>query len=148
MFNGNIICKDENANFDINGLINLKNDITEIEIKSNINKLNLNKLNFVINNDTNIISSKIIINVKGKSIDDLTGEINLDNIIYKTKSKIYKLSNLNIISDQRQGLNNIKINSDYFDANLLGEFKISNLKQSFLSFYSNTILHFWKSIRL
>ena len=134
LFNGNIICKDENANFDINGLINLKNDITEIEIKSNINKLNLNKLNLVINNDTNIISSKIIINVKGKSIDDLTGEINLDNIIYKTKSKIYKLSNLNIISDQRQGLNNIKINSDYFDANLLGEFKISNLKQSFLCF--------------
>ena len=134
LFNGNIICKDENANFDINGLINLKNDITEIEIKSNINKLNLNKLNLVINNDTNIISSKIIINVKGKSIDDLTGEINLDNIIYKTKSKIYKLSNLNIISDQTQGLNNIKINSDYFDANLLGEFKISNLKQSFLCF--------------
>ncbi len=134
LFNGNIICKDENANFDINGLINLKNDITEIEIRSNINKLNLNKLNLVINNDTNIISSKIIINVKGKSIDDLTGEINLDNIIYKTKSKIYKLSNFNIISDQRQGLNNIKINSDYFDANLLGEFKISNLKQSFLSF--------------
>ncbi len=134
LFNGNIICSDENANFDINGIINLKNDITEIEIKSNINKLNLNKLNLVINNDTNIISSKIIINVKGKSIDDLTGEINLDNIIYKTKSKIYKLSNLNIISDQRQGLNNIKINSDYFDANLLGEFKISNLKQSFLSF--------------
>jgi len=134
LFNGNIICSDENANFDINGLINLKNDITEIEIRSNINKLNLNKLNLVINNDTNIISSKIIINVKGKSIDDLTGEINLDNIIYKTKSKIYKLSNLNIISDQGQGLNNIKINSDYFDANLLGEFKISNLKQSFLSF--------------
>ena len=134
LFNGNITCSDENANFDINGLINLKNDITEIEIKSNINKLNLNKLNLVINNDTNIISSKIIINVKGKSIDDLTGEINLDNVIYKTKSKIYKLSNLNIISDQRQGLNNIKINSDYFDANLLGEFKISNLKQSFLSF--------------
>ena len=134
LFNGNIICKDENANFDINGLINLKNDITEIEIRSNINKLNLNKLNLVINNDTNIISSKIIINVKGKSIDDLTGEINLDNVIYKTKSKIYKLSNLNIISDQRQGLNNIKINSDYFDANLLGEFKISNLKNSFLSF--------------
>ena len=134
LFNGNIICSDENANFDINGLINLKNDITEIEIRSNINKLNLNKLNLVINNDTNIISSKIIINVKGKSIDDLTGEINLDNVIHKTKSKIYKLSNLNIISDQGQGLNNIKINSDYFDANLLGEFKISNLKQSFLSF--------------
>lgn len=134
LFNGNIICSDENANFDINGIINLKNDITEIEIKSNINKLNLNKLNLVLNNDTNIISSKLIINVKGKSIDDLTGEINLDNVIYKTKSKIYKLSNLNIISDQRQGLNNIKINSDYFDAILSGEFKISNLKLSFLSF--------------
>ena len=145
LFNGNIICTDENANFDINGLINLKNDITEIEIKSNINKLNLNKLNLVINNDTNIISSKIIINVKGKSIDDLTGEINLDNVIYKTKSKIYKLSNLNIISDQRQGLNNIKINSDYFDANLLGEFKISNLKQSFLSFLFKYYPTFFKN---
>ena len=145
LFNGNIICSDENANFDINGLINLKNDITEIEIRSNINKLNLNKLNLVINNDTNIISSKIIINVKGKSIDDLTGEINLDNIIYKTKSKIYKLSNLNIISDQGQGLNNIKINSDYFDANLLGEFKISNLKQSFLSFLFKYYPTFFKN---
>ena len=145
LFNGNIICSDENANFDINGLINLKNDITEIEIKSNINKLNLNKLNLVINNDTNIISSKIIINVKGKSIDDLTGEINLDNVIYKTKSKIYKLSNLNIISDQGQGLNNIKINSDYFDANLLGEFKISNLKQSFLSFLFKYYPTFFKN---
>ena len=145
LFNGNIICSDENANFDINGIINLKNDITEIEIKSNINKLNLNKLNLVINNDTNIISSKIIINVKGKSIDDLTGEINLDNVIYKTKSKIYKLSNLNIISDQRQGLNNIKINSDYFDANLLGEFKISNLKQSFLSFLFKYYPSFFKN---
>lgn len=145
LFNGNIICSDENANFDINGLINLKNDITEIEIKSNINKLNLNKLNLVINNDTNIISSKIIINVKGKSIDDLTGEINLDKVIYKTKSKIYKLSNLNIISDQGQGLNNIKINSDYFDANLLGEFKISNLKQSFLSFLFKYYPTFFKN---
>ena len=145
LFNGNIICSDENANFDINGLINLKNDITEIEIRSNINKLNLNKLNLVINNDTNIISSKIIINVKGKSIDNLAGEINLDNVIYKTKSKIYKLSNLNIISDQGQGLNNIKINSDYFDANLLGEFKISNLKQSFLSFLFKYYPTFFKN---
>ena len=145
LFNGNITCSDENANFDINGLINLKNDITEIEIKSNINKLNLNKLNLAINNDTNIISSKIIINVKGKSIDDLTGEIKLDNVIYKTKSKIYKLSNLNIISDQGQGLNNIKINSDYFDANLLGEFKISNLKQSFLSFLFKYYPTFFKN---
>lgn len=140
LFNSNIICSDENANFDINGLINLKNDIAEIEIKSN-----LNKLNFVINNDTNIISSKILINVKEKSIDDLTGEINLDNVIYKTKSKVYKLSNLNIISDQRQGLNNIKINSDYFDANLLGEFKISNLKQSFLSFLFKYYPSFFKN---
>ena len=145
LFNSNIICSDENANFDINGLINLKNDIAEIEIKSNINKINLNKLNFVINNDTNIISSKILINVKEKSIDDLTGEINLDNVIYKTKSKVYKLSNLNIISDQRQGLNNIKINSDYFDANLLGEFKISNLKQSFLSFLFKYYPSFFKN---
>jgi hypothetical protein len=145
LFNGNVICSDENANFDIYGLINLKNDITEIEIRSNINKLNLNKLNLVINNDTNIISSKIIINVKGKSIDDLTGEINLDKVIYKTKSKIYKLSNLNIISDQGQGLNNIKINSDYFDANLLGEFKISNLKQSFLSFLFKYYPTFFKN---
>ena len=134
LFNGSIICLDENANFDLKGLINFNNEFTEIVIKSNINNLNLNKLNLVINNDSNIISSKIIIDVKGKSIDDLSGTINLDDLIYKTKSKIFKLSNLNIISDQSQGANNIKIISEYIDANIFGEFKISNLKQSFQAF--------------
>lgn len=131
LFNGSIICLDENASFEIKGLINFNNESTEIVIKSNINNLNLNKLNLILNNDTNIISSKLIIDVKGKSIDDLSGSIFIDDLIYKTKSKIHKLSNLNINSDQRQGFNNIKIISEYIDANMFGEFKISNLKQSF-----------------
>ena len=129
-----LLSEDKNANLDFNGSIDFNTIVPQIDFISNINALNLNKLNFSNSTDSGIISTNIFISTQGNSIDDLSGEINFDNTIYRTSTRIFKLSsfNLNLSQDATQKF--IKLQSEYLNAKLSGKYKLSNIQPMFADY--------------
>ena len=128
LFKGLLVSKDPNADFDFNGTVNFKNKLPEMDFISTINVLKLGALNLPINRDSGVISSQVFISINGDNIDNLSGQINFDNTIYKTASKTFKLSSFNIEMDQASFKKKIKLTTEYLDAGMSGNYELSNLK--------------------
>lgn len=135
LFNGLLISKDPNADFDFNGNISFKNKIPEMDFISTVNKLNLKKLNF-----TKVdaeISTQILINLKGDNINNITGGVNFDNTIYKNSEKEFKFSTIDLNVDQTTLDKKIVLNSNYFNLTVDGRFNITNLPPAFNQFLNS-----------
>jgi hypothetical protein len=134
LFNGLMTSKDPNANFDFNGTVNFQNKVPEMDFISTINKLNLKELHFTNKSDSGILSSQIFIKINGDNIDNLSGQVNFDNTIYKTKTKTYKLSTFNIQMEQNSADKKIRLSTEYLNAAIYGRYSFDNLKPAFQAF--------------
>ncbi len=131
LFKGELVSKDPNADLDFNGTVNFKNKVPEMDFISTINNLRLNALNFVSSRDSGSLSSQVFIKIKGSTVDNLSGQINFDNTIYKTKTRTFKLSSFNIDMDQANADKTIKLTTAYLNAGIKGQYQLSNLKPAF-----------------
>ncbi|WP_317896576.1 translocation/assembly module TamB domain-containing protein [Aurantibacillus circumpalustris] len=134
LFNGLFTSKDPNADFDFNGTIDFKNKFPEMDFISTINALNLHALHFTNQKDSGILSSQIFLKVNGDNIDNLSGQINFDNTIYKTKTRTFKLSTFNIQMEQNSADKKIRLSAEYLNAAIYGRYNVSNLQHAFESF--------------
>jgi hypothetical protein len=96
LFTGNIASRDTNANFNFNGTIDFKNKVPKMDFISTITNFDLDKTHFSTSQLNGKLSTQVLINLNGNSIDNLSGQINLDNTIYKNEIKTYKLSRFNL----------------------------------------------------
>ncbi|MCU0359579.1 MAG: translocation/assembly module TamB [Bacteroidia bacterium] len=134
LFNGLMNSLDSNFNFDFNGSIDFNKKVPDLAFISTINRLNLSALHFFTMKDSGIISAQVLIDTRGNSIDDLSGQIHLDNLVYNAKGKRYKLSNFDLNLDQETANKNITLNSDYLNASLSGRYALGLLPGVFQSF--------------
>lgn len=138
LFSGLLICKDQNADFHFDGTVNFQNKVPEMDFDASVKYLRLNELHFTTDRDSGSLSSRLSVSIAGDNIDKLSGYINIDSTVYKTKTKAYKLSSLYINLEQSTPNKNITLNSAYLDASLKGRFNAANLKtdmEDFLSTY-------------
>lgn len=131
IFNGSLVCKDKNADFDFNGSVDFTDKVPDFDFISTVNNVNLKRLGFIKTEEDGRISSQIIINLKGDNIDDISGMINFDNTIYKTDEKLLKVSTFDLQLDQQSTEKNIKLNSNIFNFSVNGPFKLSNMGEAF-----------------
>lgn len=129
LFNGLLISKDPNADFDFNGNINFKNKVPEMDFISTVNKIDLKKLNFT--KQEAKISTQILINLKGDNLNNITGTINFDGTEYENSLKKYKINTFDLKLDQSTIEKKILLNSNYFNLSLDGQFTYNNLGMAF-----------------
>lgn len=134
IFNGMLVSLDSNVNFDFNGSIDFNKQVPDLQFISTINYIDLSALKFLTSQDSGIVSAQVLIDTRGNSIDDLSGLINLDNLIYELHGKKYKLSSLNLDLNQENSLKKINLSSAYLNATLSGRYKLSNLFGVFKNF--------------
>jgi hypothetical protein len=145
IFTGNVVSKDTNANFDFNGSIDFNNRIPKMDFISTINNFDLDKTHFSIPQLNGRISSQILIDLNGNSIDNLSGLINFDNTIYKTSEKTYKLSSFNLELDQSTTTKNVKLNSNIANVELKGKYNLSTLPDAFKQYLNEYFPTFVKT---
>jgi hypothetical protein len=133
-FNGLLTSRDPNADFDFNGSIDFQNKMPEMDFISTINRINFHALHFTPSSDSGWFSSQILIDISGDRLDNLTGVINLDNSVYRTHTRTYKLTNFNILMDQAGVNKKINLRSEYLTAVMSGKFGLSNLPDAFKNF--------------
>jgi len=134
IFNGMLVSLDTNVNFDFNGSIDFSKKVPDLQFISTINRIDLSALKFLTKQDSGILSAQVLIDTRGHSIDDLSGLINLDNLIYDIHGKKYKLSSFNLDLNQEFNLKKIDLSSAYLNASLSGKYKLSHLLGVFRGF--------------
>lgn len=144
LFTGEVVSRDPNADFDFNGTVNFKNKMPEMDFISTINNLKLNALKLISSKDSGNIASQVFIKITGNSIDNLTGQINFDNTIYKTKTRTFELSSFNVEMDQAGEEKKIKLTTAYLNAGINGRYQLSNLKPAVQVFLYNYYPTFFK----
>lgn len=145
VFTGFVVSKDTNANFDFNGSIDFNNKVPKMDFISTINNFDLEKTHFSTPQLNGKVSSQILINLNGNSIDNLSGQVNFDNTIYINTEKIYKLSSFNLDLDQSGVMKNIRLNSNIANIQLKGKYNLSTLSDAFKQYLNEYFPTFVKT---
>ncbi|MGE0567439.1 MAG: translocation/assembly module TamB domain-containing protein [Bacteroidia bacterium] len=128
-FTGLLVSSDPNADFDFNGSIHFTKKMPDFDFISTVNNLNLKALNFT--KDEASVSTQILITLNGDNVNNLTGNINFDNTKYSIKDKKYKISTFDLHLNQETENKSIHLSSNYFNLDVDGLFKITNLPMAF-----------------
>ncbi|MCE3278539.1 MAG: hypothetical protein K0S44_730 [Bacteroidetes bacterium] len=137
VFKGKLAVKDDNIDFDFIGKVDFTKKLPNLDFIATVNKADLGALHFVKTDKKTDLSTQVIINVTGNNIDNLIGQINFDNTVYKENDDVYKLSVFNLISEEENGVKSIKLFSDFCDARIRGSFKILELPSSLQNLMNN-----------
>jgi hypothetical protein len=77
------------------------------------------------------------VNVAGNNIDNLIGEISLNNTIYKEGTARYSFDVLSLVSEVKNNKKSLTLLSDFAEADMTGNFKILELPVSLEKLMSN-----------
>lgn len=127
IFKGKLNVKDENVDFDFIGSVDFTKKLPALDFVTTLNKADLGALHFLNTTKKTDLSTQLIINVTGNNIDNLRGQINFDNTIYKQDNEIYKLSVFNLVSSEESGDKSIELFSDFCNAKVKGTFLVLDL---------------------
>lgn len=129
LFDGSFNVKDTALNVVLNGLINLDPKIEKIDITGEILNANLDEINLT--SKEGFVKGKVDMDFTGLSFDKTSGYGNLSEIEVFYENKYLKMDTLSIISQLNDSLRTIKVNSDLFQANVKGNFKLQTVYQDF-----------------
>jgi hypothetical protein len=137
VFKGKLNVQDDNIDFDFIGKVDFSGRLPNLDFIATVNKADIGALHFIKTTKKTNLSTQVIINVTGNNIDNLIGQINFDNTIYREDEEAYKMSVFNLVSSEENGIKSIKLFSDFCDAKINGKFQIMQLGKSLENVLSN-----------
>ncbi|HSD08465.1 translocation/assembly module TamB domain-containing protein [Flavobacterium sp.] len=142
LYKGSIIVNDPNLKMNFDGLVNLSNKESQYDFKINVGAADLHKLNFV--KDTLAkFNGDAIVDVQGNSIENLHGNIFINNATYVNSKNTYQFNEFNFNSSfDEKRIRTIKISApDITNGTIVGNFRFAELKNlvsnSLGSLYTN-----------
>jgi len=139
-FNGHISVQDSNLVMEADGKIDMKNSPEDFDIDGKIEKAYLEKLNLV--DVVTHISTEFNLDFKGTNIDSITGTANLSNTSIVSKDKDIEVKTLNVSAEKENEQRNIILTSDIVDANIEGNFQITEVVNDMITLYKEIKLYY------
>ncbi len=137
-FNGYFKIEDENMNMDFTGLINLDKEQNKYNFEAQINYLNLKKTKLFTRDSISEIAGNVKIDMQGKNLNDLIGEIELNNFIYRNENELLEFSDLKLTSSINEDVKSIEVNSpDAIQGSLSGIFELTELPEITVNAFRN-----------
>jgi hypothetical protein len=130
-YNGTIVANDENLIADLKGNISFGEKIN-VKLVGKIDKSDFKKLQFT--KDDLKYKGTVNVDIAGKNINDINGEIDLSNATFSNKNETLPFSFLKVKSTKTSNGQLINFNSDQFDGFINGKFSPNNLASAFSSF--------------
>lgn len=149
-FVGNANVSDENIQITFNGNADLSGSLPVYNLNADIKRLRLSKLNFLRIKEDSLayFTGFVKMNFTGNTIDNIQGSIVAENTEFYYKRKKYILKNFEFINTALpDGNKSLTVNSDFFDAELKGNFMFEDLYLSFLKFSKDYLPSFSKDIK-
>ena len=142
-FNGAVAIDDNVLGLDFNGLVDFNDKkYPVVDFDADISHADLKALKLIKNDSISEISTHIVANLKGLNIDDLEGELHLDNTIYRDGRGSYVMNDFDasILNDnlmQRR----VNITCDFFNFEMAGQMNFASL-MPVLNEYGDSFVHF------
>ncbi len=142
LFDGNLVSKDPNANFDFQGLANFAGDVNEFRFNASINMIDLNKINFVKRDEISVLKGDMVLDLVGNTIDDMEGDIFFKKIAYTNQNSTYAFENFSVHSEFNKDIRTLTIDSpDIIKGTVVGRFHFDEVldlvQNSVGSIYAN-----------
>ncbi|WP_298513288.1 translocation/assembly module TamB domain-containing protein [uncultured Kordia sp.] len=143
LFDGSLVSRDPNADFNFEGLANFAGAENEFRFKASINTLDLNKLNFVQRDDISLLKGDMVLDLVGNTIDDMAGDIFFKKISYTNQNSTYTFKNFSVHSEfSEEDIRKLTIDSpDIIKGTVTGRFHFDEVldlvQNSVGSIYTN-----------
>jgi len=137
VFDGTVAVNDENLKLDFNGNVDFSQSPTHVNFTADIAKANLSKLNFVKSDELIAIKAKVDVNAVGNTIDDVTGSMRVDSVVYFKGNEKFNFKNMQMAIKDSSGIKTMNFNSSVADAHVAGKFKPLQVASSMNDFLSN-----------
>jgi hypothetical protein len=143
-FIGDISIDDENLQFTFSGDVNFNEELPDINADFQLRGANLQALNFT--KDDLRIQATLQADVTGNELDNLTGDVEIRDVIIVKNGETYRIDSLLFASLRDTSQTNIRIDSDFFSGFLFGSIKPSEIGPV-LSSHLNKYFHFEKDTK-
>nr|WP_262913910.1 translocation/assembly module TamB [Aequorivita vitellina] len=144
LFNGELSINDPNLKLEFKGLIDASKETNHLDFEADVEFSDLNKLNLITRDSISVFTGKVVVDMDGKTIDDVVGTINFSQTFYQNERDYYYFDDFKITSTFQDSVRTIEINSpDIINGKITGEFLIKDIPNLFqngiASIYANYI---------
>ncbi len=128
LFLGNMNIVDKSIVIDLNGQVDFASETRNFSFKADIEHANFAALGWMSNAVEGVFSGSVDLALQGNNIDEMIGDLYIDQGTLKTPNETYTFSSLSAQSRLTNGLRVVNINSeDVATGILIGNFKPSEL---------------------
>ncbi|GAP44778.1 hypothetical protein TBC1_12589 [Lentimicrobium saccharophilum] len=133
-FNGQLTLRDELIDLDFNGLVDLSDSIPRFNFISEVKDAYLSRLNLWERDSSASLSTTMSLNFTGSNIDNLLGNLNFYNTLYKEAGNYYPVNKIELKTfAYGPGLKTLSLDSDFASADFSGKFTFSDFYSSLLN---------------
>jgi hypothetical protein len=143
IFKGNITTNDPNLQMDFDGILNLSNQEKKYDFHANVEYANLDKLGLYTADSIAVFRGDITMKVQGNSIDNLHGDVFINQTSYENDRDTYFFDDFVVKSSfDENRIRTMTINSpDIIEGKVVGKFQFNQLlkliENSLGSLYAN-----------
>lgn len=134
-FSGKAFYDDNCMLIDFNGVADFNDALPKFDFQTSIKNAELKRLNLT--KDSLMVSLNGEVHFSGNNVSNITGSGVFSDLILQNKKDILVLSDVNINADNNGKIKNYTLESDQFNANVVGNFDPLSLVPSMKIFLSN-----------
>ncbi|WP_321344681.1 translocation/assembly module TamB domain-containing protein [uncultured Draconibacterium sp.] len=131
MFDGLLEIQDPNLDFTFLGELDLNNNTPRFDFNLNLRHAYPGNLNLTQNFPATNMAFQMEANFTGDKIDNINGMISVKEGFYRNRYGEVNLEGIEFSANQDNGKNKLRIESDFLNAEILGEYNFKNLKDNF-----------------
>ncbi len=136
-FDGSIIITDPNLKLGFLGKCDFAPKVPVFQFSSAIYNANLQKLN-LLEDSLATIGLFLDANFKGSNIDNLSGKIEFDDLVYKQNNGEIKAGKFYLsVNEKTDSIKNLTLVSDFVNADITGQYLYESLMEDFKDFMYN-----------
>ncbi len=142
LFDGTLLCNDENFRFDFKGLADFGGRENKFNFIAAVDYADLKELNFI-DDSISIFKGHVNMDIEGSTLDDMAGQMRFSNTTYQNQNSTYYFEDFSVYSSFDQDtVRTVEINSpDIITGYVRGKFKINEIgklvQNSVGSIYTN-----------
>ncbi len=129
---GEVKINDDLGYFYAGGFLDMKDkNKPELFFKARVDNLQLDDLNLSKKYENAYMSFGLQADITGRNIDDATGYIRVDTLYFQRDNLAYTLNKFELNIAETENTKTLKIESDVINGSVVGNYKLSSLKNSF-----------------
>lgn len=129
-FDGKLNIQDDNLSMDFEGKVDMTKKIPEFSFVADVQNIDFVDLNFIQFEEYASLSAVITSNAKGNNIENLVGEILMEDVSYCLLDKELNIDTLRLYSEKEDGIRLMKLSSSLVSGTLKGKYDFRNIQES------------------